>query len=140
LTQLYVQGWVRIGIGMLAVAALALATLAPVASARGRSEATGLYLALAPLCHQRADRSWRFQDFPAGLCVRCYGIYSGIAAAALLGLPFSRRVASAGFLVLGAAWAAEHLGGFYLPDMVRFASGGGLGGAMAAAISARKPR
>lgn len=130
----------RIAVGLLAVAALALATLAPIAAASGRNEATAFYVALAPLCHQRAERSWSFEDFPAGLCVRCYGIYSGIAAAALLGLPFSRRMAISGFLILGAVWAAEHGVGLALPDLARFASGGALGGVMASAMSPRNGR
>ena len=122
----------RLAIASLALAVLALATLAPVAAASGRKEAAGFYLALAPLCHQKADRSWYFEDFPAALCIRCYGVYGGIAVAALLGLPFSQRTAAAGFLIVGGAWAAERLAGLPLTDLSRFASGGALGWGMAA--------
>ena len=115
----------------LALVPIVIATVAPLAAARGHVEAVGLYMALEPLCHQRADRSWSLGDLQAGMCIRCYGIYAGIAAAALLGLPFSRRMAVAGAVAIGAAWAIEHVGGVPVPEMARFASGGAFGLAMA---------
>ena len=137
MTQLSLPRWLRILIASLALLALVLATLAPIVATRGHVEAVGLYMALEPLCHQRADRSWSYGDLSAGLCIRCYGIYSGIAAAAFLGLPFSKRMAAAGVLILGSAWGLEHLAGFSLPEALRFASGGALGLVMASATGGR---
>jgi hypothetical protein len=129
----------RIGFAALALLAIAVATAAPLVAARGHVEAVGLYMALEPLCHQRADRSWIFGDLQAGLCIRCYGIYAGIVAAALMGLPFSRRMALAGAAVLAAAWALEHVAGLPLPEMARFASGGALGLAVASVTTFGRP-
>ena len=65
------------------------------------------------------------------MCIRCYGVYSGIAAAALLGLPFTKRIAFAGAVALAGVWAIEHLAGAAVPELARFASGGAFGLAVA---------
>lgn len=141
MTQLSLPRWLRFTIASLALVALLIATVAPVLASRGHVEAVGLYMALEPLCHQRADRSWSYGDLSAGLCIRCYGVYAGIAAAALLGMPFSRRLAFAGMLAAGGVWGVEHLGGLPLPEMARFAGGGVLGLVLASVTttSAAKP-
>ena len=137
MTQSLIPRCLRIGFGTLALLALLTATIAPVLAAQGRVEAVGLYMALEPLCHQRADRSWSFHDLQAGLCIRCYGVYSGIAAAALLGLPFTRRKAAAGTLAVGALWALEHVTLAPVFEGVRFAGGGALG-LVAASVMQRR--
>lgn len=131
MTQLSLPRWLRIGFGLLALLALFIATAAPIVASLGHVEAVGLYMALEPFCHQLAERSWSFGDLPAGLCIRCYGVYSGIAAAALMGLPFTKRVVLAGAVMLAAVWALEHLAGAPVPEAARFASGGALGLALA---------
>jgi hypothetical protein len=131
LTQLFMPRWLRLALGGLALLALLMATAAPIVASLGHVEAVGLYMALEPVCHQLRERSWVFGDLSAGLCIRCYGVYSGIAAAALMGWPFSRRMAAGGALALGAVWAAEHLVGAPVPEMARFASGGAFGAALA---------
>lgn len=118
--------------------ALGLATAAPVLASLGHVEAVGLYMALEPLCHQLRERSWLFGDLSAGLCIRCYGIYAGIAAAAFMSLPFTRRAALAGAAALAAVWAAEHIVGAAIPEMARFASGGALGAVLASVMTGAK--
>ncbi|MCB9384484.1 MAG: DUF2085 domain-containing protein [Bryobacterales bacterium] len=118
----------RLGLAALALSALSIATLAPVAASSGHStESAALYLALGPLCHQRSERSWSYQGQPAGLCIRCYGLHAGILAAAVLGLRFRPRLAAAGALTLGGVWAFEHLGGAAVSPLLRFSSGGVFG-------------
>ncbi len=137
MTQPFQVGWPRIVVGALAALVLLIATAAPVVAALGHTEAVGLYMALEPLCHQLAERSWSFGDLSAGLCIRCYGVYSGIAIAALAGLGFSRRMAAAGVLALAAVWMIEHLAGAPAPQTARFASGGAIGLALASAATSR---
>ena len=131
MTQLSLPRWLRLALGGLALLALLIATAAPIVASLGHVEAVGLYMALEPVCHQLRERSWVFGDLSAGLCIRCYGVYSGIAAAALMGLPFSRRMAAGGALALAVVWAAEHLAGAPVPELARFASGGALGAVLA---------
>ena len=127
----------RIGFGSLAALALVMATVAPILASLGHVEAVALYLALDPFCHQLAERSWSFGGISAGLCIRCYGVYTGIAAAALLGLPFTKRVALGGVTALAAVWAVEHFGAAAVPEAARFARGGALGLALASVTTKR---
>lgn len=133
--QLHLPRWLRIALASLALFALTIATAAPILASLGHVEAVGLYMALEPFCHQLAERSWSFGDLSAGLCIRCYGVYSGIAAAALLGLPFTKRMALAGAVALAGVWAVEHLAGAAVPELARFASGGAFGAAVASAAT-----
>ena len=141
MTQLSLPRRLRIATAVIALLILGVATAAPIVATLGHVEAVGLYMALEPLCHQLAERSWSFGDLSAGLCIRCYGVYSGIAAAALLGLPFTKRAALAGLLALGAVWMLEHVAGAPVPEAARFASGGALGLVLASVTTGvRLPR
>lgn len=76
---------------------LGLIMLAPYTRARGAAAAPYLYLLFAPICHQLPERSFHLFGHPLAVCQRCFGLYLGFAAAALL-LP---HVAAARGLLLG---------------------------------------
>ena len=140
MTQLSLPRWLRIATAAVALLVLAVATAAPIVASMGHVEAVGLYMALEPLCHQFAERSWSFGDLTAGLCIRCYGVYSGIAVAALIAMPFTKRMALGGAVVLAAVWMLEHVAGAPAPEAVRFASGGALGLALASVTTGARMR
>ena len=139
MTQLSLPSRLRIAVAVLALLILTIATAAPIVATLGHVEAVGLYMALEPLCHQLAERSWSFGDLSAGLCIRCYGVYCGVAAAALFGLPFTKRTALVGSAALGAVWMLEHVAGAPVPQAARFASGGALGLVLASVATGAKP-
>ena len=73
-----------------AVAAVALAwmcvtALAPLALARGHAFlAQVIYQGFSVACHQMPERSFHLDGHPLAVCARCFGIYAGFAACALL--------------------------------------------------------
>ena len=64
---------------------VSLVVVAPLAAAAGHNGvAAAIYHAFAPLCHQRADRSYFIEGHQFAVCARCTGIYAGFAFTLLL--------------------------------------------------------
>jgi uncharacterized membrane protein len=86
----------------LAITALAL-TLAPVAApllaANHPLAALLIRNFFARLCHQEAARSFVVNGSPVAVCVRCLGIYWGVAVALLLRLRRPRRLLAVAMVV-----------------------------------------
>jgi uncharacterized membrane protein len=127
---------IGIGRGPVAGAALGLVLLALGAPWLGASyPAAGLAIRgfFSGLCHQDPARSFAIGAFPVAVCVRCLGIYAGVAAGAVLSGRLRRQKSLAvrfflvGLLLNGADVAAEglHLHG-NLP-LLRFPLGALLG-------------
>jgi uncharacterized membrane protein len=97
-----------LGMVLLALSAPWLAASHPVAALAIR----GFFSAL---CHQDPARSFAIGSSPVAVCVRCLGIYGGVAAGAVLSgwLRWQRSIALrylfAGLLLNGADVAAETL-------------------------------
>lgn len=70
---------------MLAVLPLLAALLRGLGSADG--VVTVLYRAYGVQCHQAVARSIALHGVPLPVCARCFGIYLGLGAGALLGWP-----------------------------------------------------
>ncbi len=68
---------------------IAAIVLAPVLRSRSSGAAPFLYAAFSPICHQIPGRSFFLCGFPLAVCGRCFGIYLGFLAGALL-YPFVR--------------------------------------------------
>jgi hypothetical protein len=110
------------------------------------------YRAGALICHQQAARSLHVGGVRMPVCARCFGLYAGGAAGALLAAAWlfapgrssgrPRRLSLArwrAILVASgmptlAAWAAEHLGGLTVPGAARAALAIPLGAAVAAVV------
>lgn len=123
-----------------ALTALAVATAAPLLASNGRVEAVPLYLGLEYFCHQLPERSWLIGSLQAGLCVRCFGLYGGVALAAIGGFRFSRAFLAAGVLLVGLTWAVEAGGVFEPADWARFSSGAVFGLAAGAVLQLPRTR
>jgi len=67
----------------------------------------GLYLAFGAVCHQAPERSWQWFGVTLPVCARCFGLYAGALAAALLPL----RVPSRLLWLLAAANVLEFFSG-----------------------------
>ena len=107
------------------------------------------YRAGAVVCHQQDARSLHAGGVRMPVCARCFGLYAGGAAGALLAagwlfaarrpvsLPLarSRAAAAVGALPTLAAWAAEHLAGLPVPGPARAAFAIPLGAAVAAIVT-----
>jgi uncharacterized membrane protein len=52
-----------------------------------RAARVALGLALAPICHQRPERTLVFAGHAMSVCSRCAGLYMGVALGALLAWP-----------------------------------------------------
>ena len=110
----------RLGWGAAAgLAALLLALIvgAPLLRAAGMDVAAqGAYAAFALVCHQMDERSFHVAGFKLAVCARCFGLYAGALAGALLyplARPLVRRdLPARGWLVAAA-----------LPTTVDFALG-----------------
>jgi uncharacterized membrane protein len=129
--------------GLVAAAALTaviVATAAPLLASKGRVEAVPLYLALEYFCHQLPERSWSIGDLQAGLCVRCFGLYGGIALAAIGGFRFSKALLAAGVIVIGLTWAVEAVGVWEPAQWARFFSGAAFGLAAGAVLQLPEKR
>ena len=133
------MSWRALSVAMGAVLLLAvcLAFAAPALAARGHAEAVALYLAFEPFCHQNADRCWRVNGLSAALCVRCSGALLGAALALFAKAPFSLRALGVAAGVTALTWSIDSSGAASVPEGVRFASGLGLGGALAAVMTIR---
>ena len=69
----------------LAAGLLALIVAAPLLKAGGAPAAAGaVYRAFALLCHQMDERSFHLLGFKLAVCARCFGLYAGALAGALL--------------------------------------------------------
>jgi hypothetical protein len=104
------------------------------------------YRAGAIICHQQDARSLHVAGVRMPVCARCFGLYAGAAAGAVLAaawvcaarraptLPLARWRAAA--IVSGlptlAAWAAEHVAGLGVPGTARALLALPLGAAAAA--------
>ena len=76
-----------------AAALMALVVGAPLLKAWGLgAAASAAYGALALACHQMDERSFHLAGFKLAVCARCFGIYAGALAGALL-YPFVRPLA-----------------------------------------------
>jgi uncharacterized membrane protein len=129
-----------IGRGQVAAAALGMVLLAlgaPWLAASHPAYALAIRGFFSGLCHQDPERSFTVAGSPVAVCVRCLGIYGGVAAGAVLNgwLRSQSRVALrcflAGLLLNGADVAAEalHLHGnlplerFFLGALLGLATG-----------------
>jgi hypothetical protein len=107
------------------------------------------YRAGAVICHQQEARSLHVGGVRMPVCARCFGLYAGAAAGALvaaawvfaarrpvrLALTRSRRAALACGVPTLAAWAGEHLAGLAVPGTVRAILAIPLGAAVAAIVT-----
>jgi uncharacterized membrane protein len=97
----------------LAILALAL-TLAPLAApllaASHPFAALLIRNFFSRLCHQDRDRSFVVDGAPVAVCVRCLGIYWGVAVGALMRLRMGRRLLAAALVlnVVDVATGAIH--------------------------------
>ncbi len=97
---------------ILAVFALAVSPLAPPLLAAGHPLAAMLLRSFfSRLCHQNPARSFTVEGSPVAVCVRCLGIYCGVALAAFLQFRrvFARRLMAVGLLLNLLDVAAETL-------------------------------
>jgi uncharacterized membrane protein len=95
----------------LALFALAMAPLAaPLLAASHPLSALLIRGFFSRLCHQDPARSFALQGSPIAVCVRCLGIYCGIAAAAIVRLGKAPRLLAIALLLnlLDAAAEALH--------------------------------
>ena len=107
------------------------------------------YRAGAVICHQQDARSLHIGGVQMPVCARCFGLYAGAAAGALvaaawvfaarrpvrLALTRSRRAALACGMPTLAAWAGEHVAGLAVPGTVRAILAIPLGAAVAAIVT-----
>jgi uncharacterized membrane protein len=143
----------RFGFLILAVAWLALLLAAPVTAAG--TPLSGLtYLFGSLICHQRPERSFHLAAAQLPVCGRCFGLYAGAAAGALIFLTNASRTWCARprlrMVVLAAAvptvvtWTSEVLGLWSPDNLTRFAAALPLGAAVALTVNyvecARPPR
>jgi len=63
---------------------MAAIVLAPILRSRSSGAAPFFYAAFSPICHQLPGRSFFLRGFPLAVCGRCFGIYSGFLAGAVL--------------------------------------------------------
>jgi len=129
------------------VAAPLLAAAAPTRPAAWAAAVT--YRAGAVICHQQDARSLHAGGVRMPVCARCFGLYAGAGAGALLAaawvcvargpmrLPLarSRGVAVSCAVPTLAAWAGEHLAGLTVPGTARAALALPLGAAVAAVVT-----
>jgi hypothetical protein len=126
-------------------------TMAPAVAAASQSRAAVwasavTYRAGALICHQQEARSLRVGGVRMPVCARCFGLYAGGAAGALLAAvwvlaarrPLSLRLArwrwaavACGIPTL-AAWGSEHVAGLAVPGAARALLAVPLGAAVAA--------
>jgi len=107
------------------------------------------YRAGAVICHQQDARSLHVGRVRMPVCARCFGLYAGAGAGALVAaawvlaarrpirLPVTRwrRAAVACALPTLAAWAGEHLGGLVVSGAARAMLAVPLGAAAAAIVT-----
>lgn len=129
------------------VAVPVIAAAAPSRAAAWAGAVT--YRAGATICHQQDARSLHVGGVRMPVCARCFGLYAGGGAGALLAaawlcaarrprrlsLTSSRVAAAACALPTLAAWAAEHLAGFGVSGTARAALAVPLGAAVAAVVT-----
>ena len=127
---------------------------APGLSADARSRpalwaSAAAYRAGAVICHQQDARSLHVNGLRMPVCARCFGLYAGGAAGALLAavwvlaarrplrLPLARwrRAAVACGIPTLAAWAAEHVAGLAVSGAARALLAVPLGAAVAAILT-----
>lgn len=107
---------------------MAAAVLAPVLASENRPEAAALYAAFSPFCHQQVERVWWLAGEPLAVCVRCLGVYWGMAAGGLATQEFGSRRAMAGAAtVCLASWGLEATGVAASPAAWRFITGLAMG-------------
>ena len=75
----------------LRAAALAMTGL-PLAAICAAPLVPGLHLAFGAVCHQAPERSWQWFGVALPVCARCFGLYAGALAAALLPLRVPGRL------------------------------------------------
>jgi hypothetical protein len=140
---LLAAGWA----GWLVAAPLVAAADAP-SRASARAAALG-YRAGALICHQQDARSLHVGGVRMPVCARCFGLYAGGAAGALIAaawvcatrrrlrLPLTlwRLAAVASGVPTLAAWAGEHLGGIAVSGAARALLAVPLGAAVAAIVT-----
>jgi hypothetical protein len=107
------------------------------------------YRAGAVICHQQDARSLHVGGVRMPVCARCFGLYAGGGAGAMLAaawvcaarrprrmpLARSRVVVVACALPTIAAWAGEHVAGLDVPGAARAALAFPLGAAVAAVVT-----
>jgi uncharacterized membrane protein len=109
------EGMGRAPVAGVALAMVLLALSAPWLTIRHPAAALAIRGFFSRLCHQDPARSFAIGGSPVAVCVRCLGIYGGVAAGALLSgcLRWQRsttlRCFFAGLLLNGADVAAEAL-------------------------------
>lgn len=75
-----------------AAALIAAVCAAPLLAADNHyTAALVAYRSFGAVCHQMPERSFELRDFPLAVCARCFGLYAGFAAGALL-YPAARRL------------------------------------------------
>lgn len=125
----------------------AVSSASPAGSAAWAAAVT--FRAGAVICHQQDARSLHVGGVRMPVCARCFGLYSGGGAGALLAaawvcaarrpgrlpLTSSRVAAVACALPTLAAWAGEHLAGWAVPGPARALLAIPLGAAVAAIVT-----
>jgi uncharacterized membrane protein len=94
------------------------------------------------VCHQRPERSFWFLGQPWAVCVRCAGIYAGLALGVLpqMGRASAKRIFLALVILNGLDVAAEIAGFHGNLSWLRLALGLGLGAAASALLLSREEK
>jgi uncharacterized membrane protein len=119
---------------------VALILLAPYLQAAGNDSLAGLlYFFFKPTCHQLPERSFLVFGYPMAVCARCFGVYAGFLAAALLYpliLPVDNRKTPSKWLLLLAVAPMGFDGGVQLltayesNNLLRLITGAVCGGSL----------
>jgi uncharacterized membrane protein len=122
--------WLAVLLGALGIVFLAIA--APALRLHNPRISALIYAVFAPLCHQIPERCFYFRGFPAAVCGRCLGIYSGFAAGTLFHpllrgfarprLPAIRALAALS-IPIGLDVAGNVLRAWSSPTGIRFVTG-----------------
>jgi uncharacterized membrane protein len=126
----------RIAVLLWSAAMLTVIFAAPLVRSAGHPEAWLLYRAFEPFCHQHAERSWHIHGWPLAVCVRCFGVYGGLALAGLAGWRLPARVMVFSLVLMAFSWAVE-FAGIAVADAIRFATGLMLGFSAGGAVLSR---
>jgi uncharacterized membrane protein len=100
----------RVPLAILALALVLAPLAAPLLAASHPFAALLIRNFFSRLCHQDRDRSFVVDGAPVAVCVRCLGIYWGVAVGALMRLRMGRRLLAAALVlnVVDVATGAIH--------------------------------